>query len=147
VSREPEPVGAVLPRVAGSRPPDPRLAAIRDVWPEAVGEQIARHAQPSRIGSRGLTVRCESAAWASELGLLQDRLRAGLVERLGETAAPPMRFEVGELPPSDAPARPPVGPVDPVRLERARLLAAGIADESLRSAVTAALVRSNVTDS
>ena len=148
MNREPEPVGKVLSRVAGARPPDPRLDAIRTVWAEAVGAEIARHAQPSRIGSGGLTVRCESATWAGELGLLQSRLRALLVERLGESAVPRLRFEVGDLPQTDEPPPAPApAPVDPARLARARALAAGIADEPLRSAVTAALVRSSVTDS
>jgi hypothetical protein len=147
VNREPEAVGAVLRRVAGARAPDPRLAAIREVWTEAVGEQIARHARPSRIGAGGLTVRCDSATWASELGLLQGRLRAALAGRLGAAAVPSLRFEVGELPQSAEPARAPVAAIDPARAARAQALAAGIADESLRAAVAAALVRSSVTDS
>lgn len=148
MTREPEPVGQVLSRVAGARPPDPRLEAIRTVWAEAVGSEIARHAQPSRIGPSGLTVRCESATWAGELGLLQSRLRSQLVERLGEAAVPPLRFEVGDLPSTgEQPPAPPAAPIDPARLARARALAAGIADEPLRRAVTAALVRSSVTDS
>lgn len=141
-------MGRVLGRVAGRRAPDPALMTLRDAWDRAVGEQVARHAQPARLREGTLVVRCLSATWASELTLLQVELRRVLEAAVGTVAAPlKLRFEVGDLPPRTAHGRPAPDEPDADRLDRAGRLAAGIADEHLRAAVIAAAARSSVTGS
>jgi len=140
---EPEPVAAVLRRVAGARAPDPAMAAIRDAWPGAVGATVARHAQPSRLQAGALVVRCSSATWAGELTLLQNQLQTAIRSALGDAAPDqPLRFEVGDLP-EPAPAAPAPEPAPGPKLaDRGRELAAAVADPALREAIAAAIAGS-----
>jgi Dna[CI] antecedent DciA-like protein len=130
---------------------DRLVAEARRVWPAAVGEQVARRSLPVRRSGDALVVHCASAAWASELTLLEARLRRRLGEALGGDA-PPLRFEVGnvELPDpkagSAAAAVPPVEP-SPQQLMQAGALAAGIADPELRRAAERAIAASLARDS
>jgi predicted nucleic acid-binding Zn ribbon protein len=129
---------------------DPMVAEARRVWSSAVGEQVARRSLPVRRSGDALVVHCASSSWASELTLLESRLRRRLEAALGREA-PPLRFEVGDV---DAPdpsraAVPPATPLEPTaeQLLQARALAAGIADPELRAAAERAIAASLARDS
>jgi hypothetical protein len=120
----------------------PGLAAIVEVWPEAVGPEIARNAWPARLTRDGtLVVHASSAAWAFELGQLEPRIRGLLPER----GVAQLRFLVGPLPEPAAPAadarRPAPAAPSALELEAGAALAAAIQDDNLRRIVskTAAL--------
>jgi hypothetical protein len=139
-----EPIGLVLLREAGLRPPptvETAPIAPRD-WEAAVGTRIAARAQPLRLDRGLLTVRTASSTWAQELSLLSEpilaQLRArgvpvtGLRFRVGHVAAPerpPLRDEVRTTPP-EAPLPPEVV-----------ALLAHIADPELRDAIAHAAAR------
>jgi predicted nucleic acid-binding Zn ribbon protein len=53
------------------------------VWPDAVGEAIAREARPVAERDGTVTVACSSAVWAQEVGLMGPQLCAALNARLG----------------------------------------------------------------
>ena len=83
---------------SGSRDAIP-LASITAVWPDAVGEAVARKAWPLRVSRDGtLHVATASATWANELGLLQDQIRAALSARLGDATPTGLRFAAGPIP-------------------------------------------------
>jgi hypothetical protein len=110
-----------------------------DVWPAAVGPEIARNAWPARIARDGtLHVHTSSAAWAFELGQLEDRIRVSL----GDLAPARIRFAVGPLPePSADEAE--KSPRDVIRpsathAEKAVEITAEIEDENLRKVVAKA---------
>jgi hypothetical protein len=115
-----------------------QLAAVVDAWPRAVGPEIARNAWPARIGRDGtLHVHTSSAAWAFELGHLEERLRTSL----GAATPPRFRFTVGPLPePASSLDTPSQAPVEPSAEHRARAaeLVARIDDEDLRKIVAKA---------
>ena len=126
------------------------VAEARRVWRSAVGEEVARRSLPVRRSGDALVVHCASSSWASELTLLESRLRRRLEAALGREA-PPLRFEVGDV---DAPdpsrvAAPPPTPLEPTaeQLLQARALAAGIADSELRAAAERAIAASLARDS
>ena len=50
------------------------LAAVQSAWPAAVGEAIAREANPVAERSGVVTVACRSATWAQELDLLSESI-------------------------------------------------------------------------
>lgn len=130
-------VGTIMDRVARAPRTDDRLLAIRDVWADAVGKDVARNAFPVRINRAGsLTVHCSGATWAAELTLLRSHLQARLDERLGEGSPEELRFEVGELP---APVAEPEPPSPRTPNPRAAELASGIADPDLRRTVERAI--------
>jgi len=76
--------------------PTTLLADVQGRWAQAAGEEVARHAEP--VSERGgvVTIRCESAVWASELALMSPRLLEHLNE--GQTGDTPrvaeLRFTV-----------------------------------------------------
>ena len=67
-------------------------------WPEVVGEAIAEHAEPVDLHAGVLRVRCDSTAWATQLGLMRDRLVANLVERFPDAGSESVRFTGPDAP-------------------------------------------------
>ena len=138
-----ERIGDLL-RSSSVRPPiDPRLTAIRAAWPLTVGEQIARNSVPVRIARDALIVHCFSAAWASELTLLERDLAGRLEAALDDGRPLRLRFEVGDT--SDArraaersPAPAPQPP-SPEQRALARELAAAVSNPELRASVQRAI--------
>jgi predicted nucleic acid-binding Zn ribbon protein len=53
---------------------------LMEAWVELAGEETAKHAFPEAITEGALVIRCESTAWASQLGLL----RSELLRKAGE---------------------------------------------------------------
>ena len=109
------------------------MAPLVEVWPEAVGTEIARNAWPAHIAKDGTVhVNTADSVWAFELG----QQAREIAERLD---VPRLRFAPGPLPPPDEePASPPLEPT-PEEEERARALATAIGDENLRESVQKAV--------
>jgi hypothetical protein len=112
------------------------LAPIVEVWPDAVGPEIARNAWPARLGRDGsLRVHTSDSVWAFELAVRADEIR----ERLGGLAPTRLVFAPGPLPEhSPAPVAEPGRPrVEPSAEHRARAasLVRGIRDDELRKIV------------
>jgi hypothetical protein len=83
------------------------ISRIVDVWPEAVGEAVARNAWPLRVGRDGtLHVSTSSSTWAFELDRLSPEIAERLAGVLGPFAPAALRFRPGPLPepPSPHPA-------------------------------------------
>lgn len=138
-----EQIGREVGRLARVPAVDPRVAAARRVWPEAVGEQVAQNSLPVRRSGEALVVFCASATWASELTLLERTARKRLGELLGEPP-PPLRFEVGNVEDPARHASPkPVARPSPApteqQLAQAHELAAGVSDPALRATVERAI--------
>ena len=78
---------------AGSDP----LAAVRAVWPELVGPDVARAAQPVAIERDVLIVLTTSSAWSHQLAFLEPEIVRGLraIPETRELAR--LRFRVGKL--------------------------------------------------
>jgi predicted nucleic acid-binding Zn ribbon protein len=74
--------------------PKTRLAATQSVWEEVVGARIAAVAQPVSERDGEVTISCQDPIWMQELDLMQEQLRQGLCERLGDEAPRSLRFRV-----------------------------------------------------
>lgn len=123
------------------------LAAVTRVWPEVVGDAIARAAWPQRIGRDGtLLVAASSASWAFELGLLADEILAKLVPAVGRGAPTAVRFSPGPVPEPPAPAASPdpaLPPeIDAATRQLADELTAAMADGELRATIARAAAAS-----
>jgi predicted nucleic acid-binding Zn ribbon protein len=96
VSR-PRPLGDVLPALRMRLAPATLLADVQARWAEAAGDEVARHAEPAAERAGVVTVRCESAVWASELSMMSPGLLRALNE--GRPGAAPrvreLHFTVG----------------------------------------------------
>jgi hypothetical protein len=110
------------------------MGEIVDRWPVAVGDSIARHAWPARIGRDGtLHVATTDSIWAFELG----HRSAEIAARLGVTS---VRFAPGQLPSATPAETLPRGPeVTAAHAQEAARLASSIRDENLRKSVQKAI--------
>ena len=134
-----EPVGDAVARELGRFGPVAGLAPIVELWPQAVGDVIARNAWPARIARDGtLHVHTQDSIWAFELTSRSDEIRV----RLGEHAPRRLAFAPGPLPeaaeePVKSGARNVSEPA-PEHVAQADSLARGIRDEDLRKVVAKA---------
>jgi hypothetical protein len=143
-----ERLGDEVGRQLGRFGPQGAIADVVAVWPEAVGEAIARNAWPARIARDGtLQVSTSSSTWAFELAYLGPELLARLESLLHESAPKALKFSPGPIP--DTPALGGGAPVptsgrDPTPEERARAeqISAEIEDEELRKLVARAAAAS-----
>ena len=79
-----------------------------EIWPEVVGETIARHTMALRFKGGVLFVRARSPQWTQELHFqearivtrLNGRLRQNLVQRIRCQVTPPRGIKVGALKPN-----------------------------------------------
>lgn len=68
-------------------------------WPSLVGAEVAEHTQVEGLKDGVLTVRCDSTAWAAQLGVLRNQFLATLAEELPDVHITSIRF-VGPSAPS-----------------------------------------------
>ncbi len=123
------------------------LADVTRVWPEVVGDAIARAAWPQRIARDGtLLVAASSSTWAFELGLLAEEILAKLAAAVGAGAPTAIRFSPGPVPAPPAPVAPTEVAVPPEIDAGTRLLAdeltAAMADGELRLTIARAAAAS-----
>ena len=89
-------VERTLGRAGGGSSALPRVLS---VWPEAVGETVARNAWPLREARDGtLHIATSSSTWAFELDRLAPVLARRLAALLGEEAPARFRFRPGPIP-------------------------------------------------
>ena len=99
--REPRAIAESLRAVRARAEPRTLLGAAQTSWREAVGERIAREAQPVREREGVLTIACSAATWSQELDLLQNDLLERLNRELEPRRVEKLRFVVGESSGSD----------------------------------------------
>jgi hypothetical protein len=142
-----EPIGPEVSRELGRFGPAAGMSELVAVWPAAVGETIARHAWPARLGRDGtLHVATSSSSWSFELAQLAGALLERLREQAPAAAPAALRFAPGRLP-----ERSPVAPAggaatrvepSPEERELAAALTAGIEGAELRALVARAAAAS-----
>jgi hypothetical protein len=124
----------------------PELAAISRIvalWPQAVGDAVARNAWPLRVARDGtLHVATTSATWAFELDRLASEIAERLGALLGDESPSALRFRPGPVPepataaPASAGGGPSaVPPAPPEVVHEAASVASRIEDADLREVV------------
>jgi predicted nucleic acid-binding Zn ribbon protein len=92
--RAPRPASEAFRSARQQAAPKTRLAATQSVWEEVVGARIAAVAQPVSERDGEVTIGCQDPVWVQELDLMQEQLRQGLRERLGDDAPAALRFRL-----------------------------------------------------
>ena len=143
----PQPIGGEVRRELSRYGPAAGMADIVRVWPELVGEEVARNAWPARIARDGtLHVHTSSSAWAFELGQLAPTILERLRETLPEASTRALRFAVGHLPEPEPTSAERAGPEAPKPGPRERAaaaeLTASLTDPELRELVARAAAAS-----
>ncbi|HUA10370.1 MAG TPA: DciA family protein [Solirubrobacteraceae bacterium] len=87
----PRPMADALGALTARLAPASTLAAVQQLWPQAVGAAIAAAAQPTAEAGGVLTVQCESSVWAQELELMSDELIARLNSGLADSEIQSLR--------------------------------------------------------
>ncbi len=77
-----------------------REATVFQVWDAAVGDVLARHAQPEHAARGVLHVVCDCAPWAQEVAVMKPDLIRSLNALLGEGVFRDLRIRISTLPPS-----------------------------------------------
>jgi predicted nucleic acid-binding Zn ribbon protein len=75
-------------------------------WDEAVGPQIAAHAQPSHVVNRRLTVVTASPVWTQQLALLKPELLRRIAASFGPGSVTDLYFVTGRIDPPPTPLAP-----------------------------------------
>jgi hypothetical protein len=142
-----ESVGKELARSGGGA--GATLGEITAVWPEAVGDPVARQAWPLRVSRDGtLHIATSSSTWAFELDRLSPEIQERLRALLGPAAPPKLRFRVGPIPEPGgadselAKAARDLPEATPETLAEAASIAARIEDPELRELVAKAALGS-----
>ena len=99
------------------------------VWPDVVGEAIARRTEVSGLKFHTAVVKISSAMWIQELNLMKPQILSRLREALGNDTVRELRFVQGRL------SRRASGKLKPVgRNRRSAIDLPGLDDPELRSA-------------
>jgi len=91
-------VGNVLASVLekqGVRKQVERIGVL-DLWPEIVGEQLARVTRVKGLDDDALFVEVRSSAWLMELSLMKDEFLGRVNERLGQDSLERIVFVLAE---------------------------------------------------
>jgi hypothetical protein len=130
--------------IAGSMPGDlGPVRRIADVWPEVVGEGLARVAQPARIARDGtLIVHAADASWVHALTLEERTILRKLGERMAGDGPPAMKVEIGPISvPVETVEHPPIV-IQPAAQARADELTETTTDPRLKAALNRAIATS-----
>jgi predicted nucleic acid-binding Zn ribbon protein len=85
---EPRPIGdalRALRRQLGTPAPSV-FERVRSVWPEIVGDALARHSTPLHLRAGVLRVRVDDPAWGGQFRYLTDTLVSALADRVPDAA-------------------------------------------------------------
>lgn len=98
--RDPRSIGMALQGLVQERGWTGALAqsALFVDWADAVGPAVADHAQPVELVEGQLVIRCDSTAWATQLGLMRTQILARLAERFPDAEVDRLRFLGPDVP-------------------------------------------------
>jgi predicted nucleic acid-binding Zn ribbon protein len=99
------------------------------VWPEVVGEAIARRTEVNGLKFHTAVVKVSGAMWIQELNLMKPQILSRLRDALGNDSVRELRFMQGRLSRREPRKLRPVG-----RNQRAAIDLPGLNDPELRSA-------------
>src|SRR5215472_13178499 len=97
--KAPERVGASLKPILDKIDREGAFGIVRlvKVWPQIVGETIARRTEVMSLKFHTAVVKVSSAMWIQELNLMRAQILARIVERLGDDSVRELRFVQGRL--------------------------------------------------
>jgi predicted nucleic acid-binding Zn ribbon protein len=92
--RDPVLLGDVLGEFTREAQPATALAEVQRVWPDAVGEVIAKWGSPVSESGGVVTIECDDSMVAGELNMMKESILEKLREKLPERAVSELRFRV-----------------------------------------------------
>jgi predicted nucleic acid-binding Zn ribbon protein len=97
--RYPERIGAPLTRVLDQLDTQGQFNLFRlaRIWPEVVGDTIARHTEVNNLKFHTAVIKVSNAMWIQELNLMSRQILRELVSRMGDDSIRALRFVKGTL--------------------------------------------------
>jgi len=97
--KQPELLGKTLSGVLDALDTRGQFALFRlvRVWPQVVGDAIARHTEVSSLKFHTAVVKVATAMWIQELYLMRRQILDRLVESMGDDSVRDLRFVKGTL--------------------------------------------------
>jgi predicted nucleic acid-binding Zn ribbon protein len=107
--KQPELLGKTLAGVLDALDTRGQFALFRlvRVWPQVVGDTIARHTEVSSLKFHTAVVKVSTAMWIQELNLMSRQILPRLVEAMGDDSVRDLRFVKGSLSRQSRPRRAP----------------------------------------
>lgn len=83
--RDPQTLGSLTGSIAAKRGWSDKVSegTVLGRWPHVVGDDIAAHAQPTKLEDGVLSITAESTAWATQLRLMQSQILAKIAAAVG----------------------------------------------------------------
>lgn len=93
---EPQRLGVALDRFFGhmGAPPLRTVADLGDRWTDIVGPGLSSHSRPGGLIDGVLTVRCDDAAWLSQIRWMETQIKARFAECFPDTELRAVRASV-----------------------------------------------------
>jgi hypothetical protein len=136
-----EKLGAVLDKSLKRLDPTGRLGeyGVWPIWNEAVGDTIARNAQPEKIRQGTLFVKVSSPVWMQQLQYLKDTIADKINQTLGKEVVKNIFFVIGKVEaktaaPAGETPEPPLPSAPPSKLDEQEMLGS-IKDPEIRRAL------------
>lgn len=100
-ARDPQPLGLMVGKVAKKHGWEPRISegTLFGMWTSIVGDDIAAHAEPTRLEGTVLHISASSTAWATQLRYLQGQILAKIAKVIGHGMVTSLRI-IGPKAPS-----------------------------------------------
>jgi hypothetical protein len=97
--KQPELLGKTLAGVLDALDTQGQFALFRlvRVWPQVVGDAIARHTEVASLKFHTAVIKVSTAMWIQELNLMRTQILRQLVESLGDDTVRDLRFVKGTL--------------------------------------------------
>jgi len=137
-------VGDLLPDLArrGGWGALVELCRLQAAWPDVVGEAVAAHTAPERIGPERLTVRVDSSAWLMQLSFFKAEIVRKANGILGEGRVREVFLQVGRVDPAPGPRRRrPETPLAPEAVRAVEAQVAPVPDAAVREALKTLLLK------
>lgn len=98
--RDPNSVGFALTNLIRDRgwEQDLSRSELFIAWAEAVGPAVADHARPIELVDGVLVVKCDSTAWATQLGLMRSTVLTSIVNRFPDAGVDSIRLLGPDVP-------------------------------------------------
>jgi predicted nucleic acid-binding Zn ribbon protein len=99
VKKQPELLGKTLAGVLDALDTRGQFALFRlvRIWPQVVGDTIARHTEVSSLKFHTAVIKVSTAMWIQELNLMSRQILARLIEAMGDDSVRDLRFVKGTL--------------------------------------------------
>src|SRR5580692_3082747 len=97
--KSPQQIGGALQEILSRLDSEGHFEIIRlmRLWPEAVGEAIARRTEVASLKFHTAVVKVSGAMWIQELNLMKPQILARIREAMGNDAVRDLRFVQGRL--------------------------------------------------